>query len=133
MTTPIIIAPDWNKPFGIMCDASDYDMGSVLGKRHNKVFHSIYYTSRTMTSAQLNYNTTEKEFLVVVFAFDKFGSYIVGTKIIVYIDHAAIRYMMAKMDDKPRLIRWVLLLREFDMEGWLAVIYKHLEVSCMRA
>ena len=86
-----------------------------------------------MTSAQLNYNTTEKEFLVVVFAFDKFGSYIVGTKIIVYIDHAAIRYMMAKMDDKPRLIRWVLLLREFDMEGWLAVIYKHLEVSCMRA
>jgi len=115
MTTPIIIALDWNKPFGIMCDASDYYMGVVLEKKPNKVFHSIYYASRTMIEAQLNYTTTEKELLVVVFAFDKFRSYLVGTKIIVYIDHATIRYLMAKMDDKARLIRLVLLLQEFNM------------------
>jgi hypothetical protein len=64
----------------------------------------------------LNYATTEKELLVVVFAIDKFRSYLVGAKVIVYMDHAALKYLLAKKDAKPRLIRWVLLLQEFDLE-----------------
>jgi hypothetical protein len=58
----------------------------------------------------------EKELLAVVFAFEKFRSYIVNLKVIVYTDHAAIKYLLAKKDAKPRLICWILLLQEFDVE-----------------
>ncbi|XP_062080935.1 uncharacterized protein LOC133785737 [Humulus lupulus] len=118
ITAPIIVAPDWSLPFELMCDASDFAVGVVLGQRKEKVFHSIYYASKTLIDAQLNYTTTEKELLAVVFAFDKFRAYLVGTKVVVYIDHSAIKYLIAKKDAKPRLIRWVLLLQEFDLEIW---------------
>ena len=71
--------------------------------------------SKTLDNAQRNYATTEKEFLEVVFAYDKFRSYIVDSKVIVHTDHAAIKYLMEKKDAKPGLIRWVLLLQEFDL------------------
>ena len=87
-----------------MCDASDYAVGAVFGKRKEKVFHSIYYASETLYGAQLNYTTTEKELLDVVFAFEKFRSYLGGTKVIVFTDHSAIKYLMEKKDAKPRLI-----------------------------
>lgn len=74
------------------------------------VFHVIYYASKTLNDAQLNYATTEKKLLIVVYAFDKFKPYIVGSKVIMYADHAALKYSMTKKDAKPRLIRWVLLL-----------------------
>ena len=115
-TAPIITAPDWDLPFELMCDASDFAVGAVLGQRKDKVFHTIYYASRTLNEAQLNYTTTEKELLAVVFAFDKFRPYVIGNKVVVFTDHAAIRYLMTKKDAKPRLIRWVLLLQEFDVE-----------------
>ncbi|XP_073061910.1 uncharacterized protein [Primulina eburnea] len=116
VTAPIMIVPDWEQPFELMCDASDYAVGVVLGQKRDKFFRSIYYASRTMDAAQQNYTTTEKEMLAVVFAFDKFRPYLVGTKVIVFTDHAAIRYLFAKKDAKPRLIRWILLLQEFDFE-----------------
>ncbi|XP_070027759.1 uncharacterized protein [Nicotiana sylvestris] len=116
VTTPIIISPDWKLPFELMCDASDIAIGAVLGQRKEKIFCSIHYASRTLNSSQMNYTVTEKELLSVVWAFDMFRSYLVGTKVIVYTDHSAIRYLFAKKDAKPRLIRWVLLLQEFDLE-----------------
>ncbi|KAH9792555.1 hypothetical protein KPL71_004168 [Citrus sinensis] len=88
----------------------------LLGQRKNKNFHSIYYANKTLTQDQINYTTIEKELLAVVFAFDKFIAYLVGTKVIVYTDHAAIKYLISKKDAKPRLIRWILLLQEFDLE-----------------
>ena len=115
-TAPVIVAPDWKMPFELMCDASDYAVGAVLGQRRDKVFHAIYYASKTLTETQMNYTTTEKELLAVVYAFDKFRAYLIGTKVIVYTDHSAIRYLIAKKDAKPRLIRWILLLQEFDLE-----------------
>ena len=99
-----------------MCDTSDYAVGAVLGQRINKIPHVIYYASKTLNDAQLNYSTTEKELLAVVFALEKFRSYLIGYKIIVYTDHAALRYLFSKKDSKARLIRWVLLLQEFDLE-----------------
>jgi hypothetical protein len=99
-----------------MCDASDFAVGAVLGQTKDKQHHAIAYASKTMTGAQLNYATTEKELLAVVFAIDKFRSYLVGAKIIVYTDHAALKYLLTKRDAKPRLIRWILLLQEFDLE-----------------
>ncbi|KAM2462482.1 hypothetical protein PS1_013356 [Malus domestica] len=115
-SAPIIMAPDWSLPFELMCDASDYAIGAVLGQRVNKLPHVIYYASRTLNDAQLNYSTTEKELLAIVFALEKFRSYLVGSKVIVFSDHAALRYLMTKKDAKPRLIRWILLLQEFDLE-----------------
>jgi len=116
VTAPIIVAPNWEQPFELMCDASDYAIGAVMGQRKDKLVHPIYYASRTLSGAQLNYTVTEKEMLAVVFAFDKFRSYLIGSKVIVYTDHATLRYLIAKKESKPRLIRWVLLLQEFDLE-----------------
>ncbi|CAN6544086.1 unnamed protein product [Malus baccata var. baccata] len=115
-TAPIIVPPDWSLPFELMCDASDYALGVVLGQRKDKKPHVIYYASRTLNDAQLNYSTTEKELLAVVFALDKFRSYLIGTKVIVFTDHAALKYLLTKKEAKPRLIRWMLLLQEFDIE-----------------
>ncbi|CAN6583682.1 unnamed protein product [Malus baccata var. baccata] len=133
-SAPIITPPDWNTPFELMCDASDYAIGAVLGQRKNKLPHVIYYASRTLNDAQLNYSTTEKELLAVVFALDKFRSYLIGTKVIVFTDHAALKYLFTKKEAKPRLIRWMLLLQEFDIEirdkkGSENVVADHL--SCM--
>ncbi|KAM2474176.1 hypothetical protein PS1_006912 [Malus domestica] len=95
-TAPIITPPDWSIPFELMCDASDYALGAVLGQRKNKQPHVIYYASRTLNDAQLNYSTTEKELLAVVFALDKFRSYLIGTKVIVFTDHLALKYLFTK-------------------------------------
>ncbi|WVZ64317.1 hypothetical protein U9M48_013856 [Paspalum notatum var. saurae] len=86
------------------------------GQTNDKKHHAISYASKTLTGPQLNYSTTEKELLAVVFAIDKFRSYLVGAKVIIYIDHVALKYLLTKKDAKPRLIRWVLLLQEFDIE-----------------
>ena len=99
-----------------MCHASDFAVGVVLGQRVDKKLNVIYYASKTLDSAQRNYATTEKEFLAVVFACDKFRQYIVDSKVIIHTHHAAIKYLMEKKDAKPRLIRWVLLLQEFDLQ-----------------
>ena len=92
-----------------MCDSSDYAVGAVLGQTKDKKHHTIVYASKTLTGAQLNYVTMEKEVLAVVFAIDKFRSYLVGAKVVVYTDHAALEYLLTKKDVKPRLIRWILL------------------------
>ncbi|KAL4283519.1 hypothetical protein GQ457_16G018000 [Hibiscus cannabinus] len=116
VTAPIVEPPDWKLPFELMCDASDYAVGAVLGQRKGKIFHPIYYASKALNDAQVNYTTTEKEMLAVIFAFDKFKSYLIGTKVIVHTDHSVIKYLLSKKDAKPRLIRWILLLQEFDIE-----------------
>ncbi|KAK0604950.1 hypothetical protein LWI29_021218 [Acer saccharum] len=115
-STPIIMPPDWSLPFELMCDASDYAVGAVLGQRVDKVPHVIYYTSRTLNDAQLNYSTIEKELLAVVSALEKFRQYLIGSKVIVYSDHAALKYLLTKKEAKPRLLQWILLLQEFDLE-----------------
>ncbi|GJY67912.1 reverse transcriptase domain-containing protein [Tanacetum coccineum] len=111
-----MIKPDWSLPFEIMCDASDYAVGAVLGQMIDKHFKPIHYASKTMNEAQENYTTTKKELLAVIFGFDKFRQYLVLSKTIIFIDHSALRYLFTKQDVKPRLIRWILLLQEFDIE-----------------
>ncbi|XP_071939099.1 uncharacterized protein [Coffea arabica] len=81
-----------------------------------KAVHIIYYASRALNRAQLNYSSTEKELLAVIFALEKFRSYLLGIKVIVFSDHAALRYLMIKKEARPRLIRWILFLQEFDLE-----------------
>ncbi|GJZ97178.1 putative nucleotidyltransferase, ribonuclease H [Tanacetum coccineum] len=88
-TAPIIISPDWNEPFELMCDASDFAVGAVLGQRIDGKFKPIYYASKTLNNAQEHYTTTEIKLLA---------------------------YLFSKEDTKPILIRWVLLLQGFDIE-----------------
>ena len=88
-----------------MFDASVVALGVVFGQRKNKILHPIYYASKALNEAQKNYTVTEQELLAVVFAFEKFHSYLLGTRVIVQTDHSTLRYLMAKKDAKPRLIR----------------------------
>ncbi|GKE39204.1 reverse transcriptase domain-containing protein [Tanacetum coccineum] len=99
-----------------MCDASDFAIGAVLGQRKDKYFWRIHYVSKTLSDAQTHYTTTEKELLVVVYAFEKFWSYLILSKTIVYTDHSTLKYLFAKQDAKPRLLWWILLLQEFYIE-----------------
>jgi len=99
-----------------MCDASDFAIGVVLWQRIKDRQHVIYYSSRTLNDTQQNYTTTEKEFLVVVFALEKFQPYLLGLKTVIFTDHSALKYLMTKKEAKTRLIWWILLLQEFDLE-----------------
>nr|GFA60065.1 hypothetical protein [Tanacetum cinerariifolium] len=86
------------------------DQIAALGQRIKKNFWPIHYASNTMNQAEANYTTTEKEMLAVVYAFEKFRSYLIMNKSIVYTDHSALKYLFAKKDAKARLLRWILLL-----------------------
>ncbi|GJX04518.1 putative nucleotidyltransferase, ribonuclease H [Tanacetum coccineum] len=105
-TAPIIISLDWNVPFELMCDASDFAVGAVIGQQIDGKFKPIYYVSKTLNNAQEHYTTIEKELLVVVFSFDKFCQYLILSKTVVYIDHSALKYLFRKEDAKLRLIRF---------------------------
>ena len=98
VSTPNVVALDWSFPFELMCDASDYTIGAVLGQKRERIFQLIYYASRTLNNAQLNYTTIEKELLAIFFAFDKFRPYLIGNKVVVHTDHSAIKYLMTKID-----------------------------------
>lgn len=77
-----------------------------------------FITQAYLDEAQIIYATTEKELQAIVYDIKKICSYLVGSKIIIYIDHPAIRYLLSKKDAKPRLIRWNMSLKEFDLEIW---------------
>nr|GEV09698.1 reverse transcriptase domain-containing protein [Tanacetum cinerariifolium] len=113
---PVIVSPNWNFLFELMCDVSDFAVGAVLGKKDGKNFHPIYFTSKTLNLAQQKYIITEKELMAIVFTFDKFRSYLILSKTIVHTDHSALRHLFKKQDVKPRLIRWILLFQELDIE-----------------
>ena len=131
VSPPIMRSPNWELPFEIMCDASDYAIGAVLWQRETKKAFVIYYANKILDSAQSNYTTTEKEFLVVVFALEKFRSYIVGSSVTIFTNHASLKYLLSKQDTKPRLTRWILLCQEFnltikDKKGVENVVADHL-------
>jgi len=93
-----------------MCDASDYMLRAILEQRKYKVFHVIHYTSKVLNQTRVNYTTTEKELLTIVYAVEKIRSYLIGSKVIVFTDHAAITYLLTKPYSKLMLIRGILFL-----------------------
>ncbi|TYK02919.1 hypothetical protein E5676_scaffold755G00210 [Cucumis melo var. makuwa] len=99
-TAPILPPPRWDLPFEIICDASNLAVGAVLGQRIDKKAHVIYYASRTLNPTQANYTTAEKEFLAIIFALDKSRSYVLGSPITIFTDHATIRYLVLKKESK---------------------------------
>ena len=115
-TAQIVRAPNWQLPFEVMCDASDFAIGAVLRQREEGKPYVVYYASKTLNEAQRNFSTTDKELLAVVYALDKFRAYLVGSDIIIFTDHSALNYLLTKHNAKARLIRWVLLLQEFNLQ-----------------
>ena len=99
-----------------MCDVNGVALGVVLVQTREKILHPIYYASKSLNEVQKNYTVTEEVLVALDFAFEKFCFYLLGTRVIVRIDHSTLRYLMAKNDIKPSLICWVLLLKEFDFE-----------------
>ena len=105
VSTPILQTPNWDEPFQIMCDASNFAIGAILGQRKEGKSYVIYYASKLLDDAQINYTTTKKELLAIVYAFGKFRSYLIGQKVIVYSDHVVLRYLLKKKGAKPRILR----------------------------
>ena len=103
VSAPIVVAPDWDLPFELMCDASDYAIRAVLGQKKERTFQVIHYASRTLNDAQLNFATMEKELLAIIFAFDKFRPYLIGNTVIVHTDHSAIKYLMTIKGSKAEI------------------------------
>nr|GEU75071.1 reverse transcriptase domain-containing protein [Tanacetum cinerariifolium] len=120
---PILISPDWDQPFELMCDASDFAVVAVLGQRIEKHFRPIHYVSKTMTEAESNYTTTEKEMLAVVYAFEKFCSYLIMNKSIVYTDHLALKYLFAKPTEGHYSTNYT-AKKVFDSGFYWPTIYK---------
>ena len=99
-----------------MFGASDLSIGAVLGQREGGKPYVVYYARKTLNEAQRNYTTIEKELLAVVYALDKFRAYLVRSDIVIFIDHSSLKYLLTKQNVKARLIRWVLLLQEFNLQ-----------------
>ena len=128
VSPPIMRSPNWELPFEIMCELP---IGAVLGQREDKKAFVIYYASKTLDSTQSSYTTMEKEFLAVVFSLENFRSYIVGSLVTIFTDHATLKYLLSKQDTKPRFTRWILLCQEFnrtikDKKGVENVVADHL-------
>jgi hypothetical protein len=114
-TTPVLRGPNWSLPFHICTDASDTTLGVVLGQRENQMPYAIYFVSKNLSPAEVNYTVTEKELLVVVHAINKFRHYITGYQAFVHTDHSTIKFLMNKPVTNPRVTRWLLLLQEFNI------------------
>eukprot|EP00253_Pinus_taeda_P010834 PITA_10834 len=115
VSAPILRGPNWALPFHIHTDASNKAVGAALGKVEYQLPYAIYFVSKNVSKAEMNYTVTEKDFLVVVHSLNKLRHYITGYQTFVHTDHAAIRYLMNKLDVNARIIRWLLLLQQFDL------------------
>jgi hypothetical protein len=107
--------PNWAFTFHISSDASDIAIGVMLGQQEDKDPYAIYYINKNLAPADLNYTITEREFLAVVYAINKFRHYLTGYSTFIHIDHLAIKYFMNKPITNARVTRCLLLLQEFDI------------------
>eukprot|EP00253_Pinus_taeda_P022334 PITA_22334 len=115
VSAPILRGPDWSLPFHIHTDASNKAIGAYLGQVEEKLPYAIYFFNKNLSKAKMNYTVTEKEFLAIVHSLNKFRHYITGYQTFLHTHHAVIRYLMNKLDVNARIIRWLLLLQQFDL------------------
>ena len=115
MIAPILRSPNWALPFYIHTDASNKSIRAALGKIDEKLPYAIYFIRKNLSKAELNYTMTEKELLAVMHSLNKFRHYVTGYQTFVHTNHVTIRYLMNKLDVNARIIRWFLLLQQFDL------------------
>lgn len=112
---PILRGPNWSLPFHICTDASDIALGVVFAQRENQVPYAIYFVNKNLSPAEMNYKVTEKKFLAIVHAINKFQHYITGYEVFVHTDHSSIIFLMNKPVTNARVTRWLSLLQEFNI------------------
>lgn len=112
---PILRGPNWDFPFHISFDASDAAIGAVLSQEEDKKPYAIYYINKNLSPTELNYVVTKKEFLVVIYAINKFKHYITGYPVVLYTNHSGIKYLANKPITNGRVTRWLIFLQEFNI------------------
>jgi hypothetical protein len=113
---PQIKPPDWVKHFELLYEASNESVGVVLFQHDGNDLNIIHHASRTLNNAQINYPVVEKEFFAVVFGCEKFISYITDSKVRVHTNREGLKEILERTDVKPRMIRWIYLFQEFDLQ-----------------
>jgi hypothetical protein len=116
LKAPKIKPPNRRKPFELLCEANHESIRVALCQRDGVALSIIHHASRTLNNAQINYHLVEKEFFAVVFACEKFRSYITDSKVRVYTDRKGLKEILQRTDVKPRMICWILLLQEFNLQ-----------------
>lgn len=86
-----------------------------MGQRENQVPYAIYFVSKNLSLAEMNYKVTEKKFLAIVHAINKFQHIITGYEVFVHTDHSSIIFLMNKPVTNARVTRWLSLLQEFNI------------------
>ena len=114
-TTPVLKGPNWTLPFHIFTDAYNTTIGASLGQKEESLNYAIYFISKNLTPAELNYTVTEKEMLAIIHAVNKFRHYITGYEVFIHTDHSTIKYLMNKPITNGRVTRWLLLLHELNV------------------
>lgn len=116
MSAPVLITPDYTKPFSVACDASDIAIGGVLTQEVNGEEHPVSYFSQKLSSSERKYSVTEREYLAVIRSVEKFRGYIEGVRFVVYCDHAALSCLLSMKNPTALLSRWILRLNAFDFQ-----------------
>ncbi|MCO5555292.1 hypothetical protein L7F22_008837 [Adiantum nelumboides] len=115
ISAPILKAPDWDKIFYVHVDASAFAIGCILAQPGEKnMDFSISYFSRQLNNAEKNYTTTEREGLGMIYAVKKFRRYLLSNKFVFFVDHQALLYLVNKPCSTGRIVRWFIILLEFD-------------------
>lgn len=120
ITSPVLIYPDFTKPFNLTCDASNYAISAILSQGPIGKDRPVAYASRTLNKCEINYSTTEKELLAIVWGCNSFRPYLFGRKFIIVTDHRPLKWLFNHTDPSSKLQRWRLQLQEFEYE----IIYR---------
>ena len=112
----VITLPDFEKPFVIETDASNYGIGAVLSQLKGSIMRPVGYFSKTFSKAEYNYPTSEKELLALVRAVEYFKEYIYGRKFTVVTDHLPLKWALNAAKPASRLARWIITLSNYNFE-----------------
>jgi hypothetical protein len=117
VTAPILVFPDWSKEFHVHVDASSIALGVVLAQPGvGDIDHPLSFSRRKLLTAKINYTTTEREGLAMVYALQKFHHYLLGGHFKMFIDHSTLKYLVKRIVLGGRICKWLLLFQEYDFE-----------------
>jgi hypothetical protein len=117
VTTPILVFPDWNKEFHVHVDESSIALGSLVAQPvEGDIDHPLSFAIKKLSTTEINYTTTEREGLAMVYVLQKFHHYLLGGHFKMFTDYSALKYLVNKPVLGGRICKWLLLFQEYDFE-----------------